>query len=158
MVNSYRRSDGPEGAHTCQKIFCHHSLYSGLTVSQAVWHIRWDTSLFLSSSLNKHAWASFTVDVGICDIITPTVLGLKVTQMGGRKVTLPSCATSLWNRSQNLHEAMVSHQRHRIRHLGVIWLWYTDMVSYVSIHGGHRDRLWVIWESDDFQGQTNRFC
>ena len=30
MVNSYRRSDGSEGAHTCQKIFCHHSLCSGV--------------------------------------------------------------------------------------------------------------------------------
>lgn len=64
MVNSYRRSDGPEGALTCQKIFSHHSIYSGVTVSQPICHFRWDTGLFLSSSVNKSVRASFMCGFG----------------------------------------------------------------------------------------------
>lgn len=61
MVNSYRRSDGPEGAHTCQKIFCHHLFiffYSGVDVfSGLFWHTQDDEmmSLFLTSGVNKSA-------------------------------------------------------------------------------------------------------
>lgn len=121
---------GHEGARACQKIFCHHSRYSGVTVtvSQAVCHIRWDTGLILSSGVNKSMRASLVVDMWICEIISPNCV--KVAQMGSRKVPPPSCATSLWNQCQNLHEAWFLHQLYWIRHCHWALLYWHGVICF----------------------------
>lgn len=125
---------GHEGARTCQEIFCHHSLRSDATVSQAVWHIRWDTSLTLSSK-----WASFygwRVDLWnyisrLCKSCSngsqegPTALVRNITLE-----PMPEFAWSLVSTPALLNQA----------HTNIV-LSYTDVVSYVSVNGGDRGKF-----------------
>lgn len=138
MVNSYRRSDGPEGALTCQKIFSHPSIYSGVTVSQPIWHFRWNTGLFLSSSVNKSVRASFMCGSGKSWVRTSSV-GRKSCPYGGqeghaalvRNITLEPVPEFAWS--------LVS----TAALLAVISPCYADLALDVSLRGCDRERCGV---------------
>lgn len=132
MVNSYRRSDGPEGALTCQKIFSHHSIYSGVTVSQPIWHFRW--GLFLSSSVNKSLRAPFMCGFGRFWLRSSSV-GRKSCPYGGqeghaalvRNITLEPVPEFAWS--------LVS----TAALLTVISPCHADLALDVSVRGADRE-------------------
>lgn len=94
MVNSYRRSDGPEGAHTCQKIFSHPlSLYGGETAFSgclALYMRHW----FIFIEPSKQVGGSF-FHVWIWEMMTPgaeaALSGVKVAPNGGEGAGRSRC-------------------------------------------------------------------
>lgn len=140
MVNSSRRSDGSGGAHTRPDICSHHRLLQ--LCPRAV---RWQSSLyifFLIQGCNQlsvlHDWC-----VNVWNSNSHWVgrkKKKKVAQTGDRKVTLPSCATSLWKHSQKRRVAyFYSYWVIHVVSLVVVGLTW----CHVSVHGGDRAG-WVI--------------